>query len=74
MSNNNTKTLHMVAFTLAMVGALNWGIMGLFNGYNLVNSLLGSWPTVEQVVYILVGASGAYLLFTHKNDCKICSQ
>lgn len=67
------KTLHMVAFLLAMVGALNWGLLGLFD-FNLVTTLVGAWPTVEKLVYILVGLSAVYLLMTHKNDCKYCSK
>jgi uncharacterized membrane protein YuzA (DUF378 family) len=53
------KALHMVAFTLMFVGALNWGFVGLFN-VNFVNMLLGQWMMVEKVVYILVGLSAVY--------------
>lgn len=67
------KNLHFVVFTLVVVGALNWGLVGLFN-YNLVNALLGSLPGLEKLVYILVGVSGVVLAVTHKNDCKICSK
>lgn len=65
------KMLHMAAFLLAMVGALNWGLIGLLD-LNLVNVLLGSWPTVEKLVFVLVGVSAVYMLVTHKEDCKIC--
>jgi len=71
------KMLHMVAFILAMIGALNWGLVGIggFAGsdWNLVHMILGSWPSVEWLVYILVGISGVVILFTHKKDCKMCS-
>lgn len=67
------KNLHFVVFTLVVVGALNWGLVGLFN-YNLVNALLGSLPGLEKLVYVLVGVSGVVLVVTHKNDCKICSK
>lgn len=67
------KTLHVVTFSLAMVGALNWGLVALF-GFNLVSMVLGSWPMLVQLVYILVGASAVYVLATHKNDCKICGE
>ncbi len=73
MDKDTTKMLHMVTFLLAMVGGLNWGLMGLFN-INLVNMLVGSMPTIERLVYILVGLSAVYVLATHKNDCKICSK
>lgn len=67
----NNKTLHMVTFLLMFVGALNWGLMGLFD-FNMVNIIVGSWPMVEKLVYILVGVSAVYVLATHKSDCKIC--
>lgn len=65
------KSLHIVAFLLTVVGALNWGLVGLLN-LNLVAVLLGSWPTLEKLVYILVGVSAVYLIAAHKKDCKTC--
>lgn len=67
------KMLHMVAFLLSMVGALNWGLIGLLD-FNLVNVLLGSWPSFEKLVYILVGVSAVYILYEHKSICKYCSE
>jgi uncharacterized protein len=64
--------LHMVAFGLLVVGGLNWGLIGLLD-FNLVNMLFGSMPTVEKVVYILVGLSAVYIGATHMGDCKTCS-
>lgn len=75
---NNMKLLHMVAFALLVVGGVNWGLIGLggFMGsnWNLVNMVLGTWPTLEWVVYVLVGVSGLYLAATHMSDCKVCSK
>ncbi len=68
---------HMAAFILVIIGAVNWGLVGLsgFIGgnWNLVNLALGSMPQAEWVVYILVGVAGVYLAFNHKKDCKACS-
>jgi uncharacterized membrane protein YuzA (DUF378 family) len=66
------KMLHMVAFVLAMVGAINWGLTAL--GFNVVNMILGGMPGLETIVYLLVGASGVYLVATHMSDCKVCSK
>ena len=61
------KQVGMVGMILVIVGALNWGLVGLggFIGSNLnvVHMLLGSWPQVEWVVYILVGLSGLWCLW-----------
>ncbi|HAV14875.1 MAG TPA: DUF378 domain-containing protein [Candidatus Pacebacteria bacterium] len=65
------KLLHIVAFLLVVIGAINWGLVGLAN-YNLVEMLFGSVSGLVQLVYVLVGASGVVLLVTHKSDCKVC--
>ncbi len=65
------KALHMVTFILVIVGGINWGLVGL-GDWNLVEMLVGSWPIVAQIVYILVGLSALYMVFTHKKDCKTC--
>lgn len=62
------KALHTIAFILLVIGGLNWLLIGVGAG-NLV-SYLGS--VVESIVYILVGLSALFLIFTHKKDCKCC--
>ncbi|MBX4216060.1 DUF378 domain-containing protein [Candidatus Parcubacteria bacterium] len=64
------KTLHMIAFTLLVVGGLNWGLSAF--GWNVVEMLLGSWPAVVQAVYVLVGLSALYEVATHKRNCRMC--
>ena len=65
------KGVHMITFLLVMIGALNWGLMGAF-GFNLVTYLLGSWPMVERVVYILVGVSAIVEIAMHPSMCSCC--
>ena len=65
------KSLHMLSFILLVVGGLNWGLSAF--GWNVVNMLLGSWPTVEMIVYVLVGLAAVYEIATHKANCKMCS-
>ncbi len=65
------KALHMVAWILVIVGALNWGLVGALN-FNLVMYLLGV-GIAAKVVYVLVGLSAIYELVTHKQTCKACS-
>ena len=64
------KALHMVAFILLVIGCLNIGLTAV--GYNVLNMILGSWPTVEKVVYVLIGLSALVKLFTHRSNCKMC--
>lgn len=63
------KTVEMIGMLLVIIGALNWGLVGLGmltgNGasWNVVNMLLGGMPTVEAVVYVLVGLSGVWMVW-----------
>ncbi len=69
--------LHVIAFILVVVGGLNWGLVALGGwaggNWNVVNLLLGAWPTVENLVYLLVGLSALVLVFGHKKDCRACN-
>lgn len=61
------KVIEWIAMILVIVGALNWGLVGLAN-YNVVEMLLGSWPVVLNIVYDLVGLSGLWLIYhAYKN-------
>lgn len=60
---------HKVAWALMFVGALNWGLVGFFD-WNLVEALLGSMPTLERVVYAVVGLSALFSLLCCK--CSMC--
>ncbi len=73
MDKHTSKMVHMVTYILMFVGALNWGLVGLLD-FNLVNAILGSWPGVEKLVYILVGASAVYDIVAHMGYCKYCSK
>ena len=42
---------------LVIIGALNWGLVGLMD-LNLVAKLLGAGSMISRVVYILVGIAG----------------
>lgn len=69
-------TPSMVAKVLVIIGGLNWGFYGAGllaqseNSWNLVNMLLGAWPVVEAVVYLLVGISALVMIFGCR--CKKC--
>jgi len=71
------KALHKIAFILVAIGGLNWGLiaLGTYMGsnWNVVNLILSSWPSIENLVYLLVGLSVLALLFSHKKDCRDCN-
>lgn len=52
-----------IAFVLVVVGALNWGLVGAFN-FNLVEEVFGTIDWLVTLIYILVGLSAIYIIFT----------
>lgn len=68
------KILKKIAWILVIIGALNWGLVGIFE-LDLVlslESLLGLGSIVSKIVYIIVGVSGVFLLLSRfiKNPIK----
>lgn len=55
------KALDYTALTIAVIGAVNWGLIGLFH-FNLVATLFGSMSWLSRIIYALVGLCGIYLL------------
>lgn len=55
------KMIKLIALILVIVGALNWGLIGLFE-FNLVTALFGEWTLFTRLVYCLVGISGVIAL------------
>lgn len=72
------KWIHIVAFILVIVGAIDLGLFGIIpanangEGFDLLQRVLGFSPTLLEVVYALIGVSGIYLLITHRQGCNVC--
>lgn len=62
--------LQRIALVLTIIGALNWGLIGLFD-FSLVSSIFGVDTALTRIVYTLVGIAGLInigLLFVHDHD------
>lgn len=55
------KTINYLALTIAIIGALNWGLIGILN-FDLVAFIFGEMSWLSRIVYTLVGLSGIYLI------------
>lgn len=71
MMSHGMCGVHKFAWALVIIGALNWGLVGLFN-FNLVEAILGQWAVLETIVYVLVGLSAVAMLFC--SSCKACKK
>jgi len=55
------KLIDYTALTIAIIGAVNWGLIGLFR-FDLVAFLFGDMSWLSRIVYGLVGLCGLYLI------------
>ncbi len=55
------SALYKICLALVIVGALNWGLVGLFH-FNLVSAIFGDMSVLSRIVYIVVGLSGLVCL------------
>ena len=67
------KTLYLSLILLVIIGAINWGLVGLFN-INIVTMLFGNMQNISRVIYVIIGLSGICLLFSIKCLIKACSK
>lgn len=55
-------TLSRIAIILVIIGAINWGLIGIF-GFDLVATLFGNMSGFSRIIYSLVGLAGVYIAF-----------
>ena len=61
------ETLQKIALVFTIIGALNWGFVGLLE-FDLVAALFGDMTVLTRLIYSLVGITGLInvgLLFMH---------
>lgn len=57
----NTKGLDYTILTIAIVGAINWGLVGFFK-IDLVNMIFGDMTIISRIIYAVIGLCGLYLV------------
>ena len=60
------STLSVIALVLVIIGALNWGLVGLFR-FDLVSAVFGgagiaSASPVSRIIFILVAIAGLWCI------------
>ena len=61
--------LKYTAYALVIIGAINWGLVGLF-GFDLVAAIFGEMSLLSRIIYTLVGISGIVTALTmHHCEC-----
>ena len=59
MKSSVFKSIDVVAYSLLLIGALNWGFVGLFE-IDLVAMLFGQMSMLSRIVYCLVAIAALY--------------
>ncbi len=67
--SRSMSAMDWIAMTLLIVGGVNWGLIGLFN-FDLVATLFGEMTTISRLVYVLVGLSALYSIYTASKMSK----
>jgi hypothetical protein len=57
----NSKGLDYTILTIAIIGAINWGLIGFFR-FDLVAFLFGEMSLLSRIIYAVVGLAGLYLI------------
>ena len=61
IGGNIMKWLDYLLLTLAIIGCINWGLVGFFR-FDLVAFLFGDMSWFSRIIFALVGLSGLYML------------
>ena len=51
------KTVQKICLVLTIIGAVNWGLIGLFD-FNLVSTLFKGSTVLQSIIYVIVGICG----------------
>ena len=55
------KVINGIVLALIVIGAINWGLVGLFN-FNLVTFIFAKATVVSRIIFTLVGIAGLWSL------------
>ena len=63
------NALGWVCMILVLIGALNWGLVGLFD-FDLVGTIFGDMTALSRIVYTVVGIAAVVMIVLLGMGCK----
>ncbi len=63
--------MDILALILAIVGCLNWGLVGIFS-FDLVAWLFGSMSVLSRIVYVVIALAGVWSISFFFRRAKLC--
>ena len=62
MRSSTTRTIDYICLSLVILGAINWGLIGLFR-FDLIAVIFGGMEgIISRIIYILIALAGLYCL------------
>ena len=65
------RTVRMIAYALVVLGAILWGVVGIFN-YDLISAIFGEASIMSRIIFSLVGVAGIALLAIPREEECYC--
>ena len=62
MAKKRMSGWEWLSYILVVVGAISWGLIGLVE-WDLLGAVFGTVPWLLQLVYVLIGLSGLWMLY-----------
>ncbi len=56
------RTLDIISLTLVIIGAINWGGLIGFFGFNFIEVFFGNMSAFSRILYAIIGIAGLYAI------------
>jgi uncharacterized protein len=66
------KFLDVLAMILVIIGALSWGLVGLFH-FHLMATIFGEHALAARIIHIVIGLAGLWMIYAGISCCKSSS-
>ena len=65
------SAIDWIALILVIIGAINWGLVGLFD-LNLIHAIFGN--VLSRIIFVIVGLAGLWIIYYLIKCGKCCSK
>ena len=63
-----SNIINHIAYFLVFLGALNWGLIAIFNGFNLIVAIFHMVPAFITCIYVLIAFAAIYCMIKYYRE------
>lgn len=63
-----SSLLDHLAYFLVFIGALNWGLIAIFGGFNLIVAIFHAVPLLVHFIYISIAFAALYCMIKYYKE------